>query len=111
MVSQLTKPVVQDIATIPMPTDAVPDKPVTTMSIPSLPLLKLSTIMAEAKNNASPFAKGSEDGEIVDHTEVDTYKDDSTSSILTPHERSSDSKVLSKDAALARDQFKHNVRY
>ena len=101
--------VVQNVANIPMPSDPVPDKPIIATSIPTLPPLELSTIVAEAKNNGSPFAKGSEEGEIVDHGEVDLNKEDSTSSIATPQDRSGDNKTLSKDAALARDQFKHNV--
>ena len=104
-------PVVQHVANIPMPSDPVPDKPIIATPIPSLPPLELSTVIAEAKNNSSPFAKGSEEGEIVDHIEVDSNKEDSTSSIVTPRDRSGDGKSLSKDAALARDQFKHNVRY
>ena len=102
----MTKSVEQDVASIPMPSDPVPDKPITTMSLPPL---ELSTVIAEAKNSGSPFTKGSEEGEIIDHAELDPSKEDSASSIATPHERSSDTKVLSKDAALARDQFKHNV--
>lgn len=92
-----------------MPSDPVPDNPITTMTMPSLPPLELSTVVAETKNNGSPFTKGSEEGEIVDHAEVESSKEDSASSIATPRERSSDYKMLSKDAALARDQFKHNV--
>lgn len=108
-VTQVTKPVEQNVANIPMPSDPAPDKPITTLSIPTLPPLELSTVIAEAKSNASPFTKGSEDGEIIDQAELELNKEDSTSSIATPRDRSSDSKVLSKDAALARDQFKHNV--
>lgn len=107
----MVNPDEHDVANIPMPLDPAHDKPTTTMSIPSLPPLELTTIVAEAKNNGSPFAKGSEEGEIVDHPEVESVKEDSISSVVTPSERSSDSKVLSKDAALARDQFKHNVCY
>ena len=103
------KPVEQNVANIPMPSDPAPDKPITTLPIPTLPPLELSTVIAEAKNNGSPFTKGSEDGEIIDQAELELSKEDSASSIATPRDRSSDSKVLSKDAALARDQFKHNV--
>ena len=103
------KPVEQNVVNIPMPSDPAPDNPITTMSIPSLPPLELSAVIAEAKSNGSPFTKGSEDGEAIDHAELESTKEDSASSIVTPLERSSDSKVLTKDAALARDQFKHNV--
>lgn len=106
-VSQVVKPVEQNVADIPMPSDHVPDKPVT--AILSLPPLELSTVIAEARNSGSPFAKGSEEGEIIDHVELESTKEDSTSSTPLPRERSNDAKVLSKDAALARDQFKHNV--
>jgi len=94
-----------------MPSEPVPDKPIIALSIPSLPPLELSTVVAEEKNSSSPFAKSSEDGDIIDQAEAESSKEDTASSITTPLERSSNSKMLSKDAALARDQFKHNVRY
>ena len=110
IISQVVEPVVQqDVASIPMPSGPVPAKPITAMTIPSLPPLELSTVAAEMKSNASPFAKGSEEGEIIDQFETELNKEDSTSGTVTPCDRSSDSKPLSKDAALARDQFKHNV--
>ena len=93
-----------------MPLGPAPDNPIVAIPIPSLPPLELSALMAEPKNNGSPFAKGdSEEGEIIDQSEVASIKEDSASSIVSPREQSSDSKPLSKDAALARDQFKHNV--
>lgn len=106
LVSQVTNPVDQSVANIPMPSEP---EPITALSIPSLPPLELSTIVAEEKNNDSPFAKGSEEGEIIDQAEAESSKEDTASSITTPLERSGNSKMLSKDAAMARDQFKHNV--
>jgi len=106
----VTQPIEQSVADIPMPLGPAPDKPIIAIPIPSLPPLELSALMAEPKNNGSPF-KGNEEGEIIDQAEVSSIKEDSaSSSIVSPREQSSDSKPLSKDAALARDQFKHNVR-
>lgn len=106
-ISQVTNPVEQDVSSIPMPSEPTPNKPIIALPIPSLP--PLSTVVPEAKTSGPPLTKGSEEAEITNHTEAElSSKEDTASSIATPYEKSSD-KVLSKDAALAKEQFKHNV--
>jgi len=105
-------------------------------SKPKLVPLEVAALIASAKGSrsSSPYGKGSEDGEIVDRTEMDTSIPKtvttetastpttavptttvpaiavpaSTDVVVTPN-KSSENIVLSKEAALARDHFKHNV--
>ena len=113
-------------------------------SKPKVIPLEVAALIAEAKasRSSSPYAKGSEDGEIVDHAEIDTSNketvstnvattttttptttatptditiaaatiasDTASASVLSP-DKISENTVLTKEAALARDHFKHNV--
>ena len=110
--------IIQDTDSIPMPCDEPQDS-----SKPKVVPLEIAALIADAKvsRSSSPYGKGSEDGEIVDHTEMDTTSQETvttettsttaavaTDVVGTPN-KGSENTVLSKDAALARDHFKHNV--
>jgi len=100
-------------------------------SKPKLVPLEVAALIASAKGSRSspPHGKGSEDSQIVDHTEMDTSTPKTVTTeipctmttavpaivvpassdvVVTPN-NDSENIVLSKEAALARDHFKHNV--